>query len=53
MWIIASKTERDDETGERLTWSNENGWTLGETTIFTDEEQSDGDLPMGGYWVKL
>ena len=45
---IDPSIEGDDY--ETLYWSNEDGWGLGNPTIFTDEEKETLNLPMGGVW---
>ncbi len=50
MRLIRSKTERDDETGEPLFWSNEDGWVDLESADWFDGDYS---LPIGGEWVKF
>lgn len=49
-WLIRSETERDDDSGEPLYWSNTDGWVSRETaTVFTEEE-SKQDVRLVGEW---
>ena len=48
---LASAHEVDDETGEVLYWSNEDGWAVRrEATEFTVGERMTMNLPMDGEW---
>lgn len=50
-WFIQHETDTDDETGEPLTWSNDDGWGTGAATIFTEtEKRAPGHIPLGGVW---
>lgn len=52
LWRIVSLTETDDE-GERLFWSNDEGWTLAfEADVFDAAELLAFDLPIDGAWVR-
>ena len=45
-FVVVSTCERDDETGEPLYWSNEDGWTsLDLATRFSSEESLRFCLP--------
>jgi hypothetical protein len=48
LWMIRSKTKKDNDTGEPLYWSNEHGWTnqLFECETFTDEEHVDRNTAL-------
>jgi hypothetical protein len=49
---VRSKVEVDDETGEPLYWSNEDGWVDRESaTPFTPAEAEVFQLPADSYWV--
>ena len=51
VWIIEHETERDDETGRPLTWSDVNGWGLDEATTFdATARYRAAYLPLGGRW---
>ena len=55
-FLIESLTERDDQTRERLYWSNEDGWTdRAYATRYTYEETKDYNVsllqPGGGRWA--
>ena len=40
--------------GERLYWSNDNGWgTFTDATRFTETERHAFNLPMQGEWRRL
>jgi predicted DNA-binding WGR domain protein len=53
-FIIVSKTEKDDITGEPLYWNNDDGWTVKEgATQFTEDEAKTLNLPMLGEWIKV
>jgi hypothetical protein len=46
-WLIKSKEEIDDDTGNNLYWSNEHGWTTKEdATPFSDEEKVKYDVSV-------
>lgn len=48
-WLIR---QIQDEDGETLYWSNENGWgSIDDATLFTSEERSCYSLPQGGEWA--
>jgi hypothetical protein len=50
-YVIEAITERDDETGEPLFWSNQMGWvSLPDATLFTEAERNRLNLPIGGTW---
>ena len=55
MWRIKSAVEKDDESGEPLYWSNEDGWvSQGTETVFTDESKSEIQyLPLHGEWEQV
>lgn len=53
-WRIISKTERDQETGAPLYWSNRNGWVgKADSDRFTDAETRSYNLPIGGRWERM
>lgn len=53
-YVIISTTEKDDETGKPLYWSNDDGWVdLGSATRFSSEEKKKLNLPVGGKWWEL
>lgn len=48
-FLIRSKTERDDETGKPLYWSNVDGWVDRDSaTRFEEKETWYGTLPTVG-----
>lgn len=49
-WIIVSKHERDEETGELLVWNNEWGFICDPATIF---DTQDYNLPLDGEWEQF
>ncbi len=53
-YVIRSTTERDDDTGGFLYWSNEDGWvTKEDATVFEPAELRSVSLPIGGRWEEL
>ena len=53
-WIIESSSEKDDETGESLYWSNELGWVDKESaTRFSTGDIGNVYKPIGGLWVDV
>ena len=52
-WLIVGTTdnETDPETGERLYWSEEDGWVSRDTASSYLEPV--GALPIGGEWEKM
>lgn len=48
---IQSTTERDDETGERLFWSNEFGWVRQGDGEEVYKSRAGVDLPADSVWV--
>lgn len=48
---IVGLWEFDEETGDRLYWSNRYGWVPeDEADQFTEEESDELNLPLGGEW---
>ena len=54
MYVIRSTVEKDDETGERLYWSDQHGWVdISEASEYTQAEV-DGiyRLPANSEWER-
>ena len=53
-FVVVSTSERDEETGEPLYWSNEYGWaSLDAATRFTGAESLRFCLPAASAWQQL
>lgn len=51
-WLIESWDERDPDTGEKLFWSNAEGWTdLASADRFTYPERCRLNLPARSDWI--
>lgn len=55
VYVIRALGEKDEETGESLYWSNDDGWVdFGSATQFSEEEKEEFEprswLPVPGEW---
>lgn len=49
MWIIVTV----NSDGEKLFWSNSEGWQESPGDTFSDAEQKAFSLPLGGVWERI
>ena len=51
-WMCQSESEKDDEDGSPLYWSNKDGWVSKDSAdIFNQREMQLFNPPIGGKWV--
>ena len=54
IYLIRSRTARDDKTDEPLYWNNDMGWgDMRCADIFTHDDSKELNVPIEGEWVQF